>query len=176
MKKPHSLSRRSFLALVAAAPAAAALAAQRKIPLGLELFSVRDELKKDLMGTVRGVAKMGYQCVEFFAPYYAWKPDYAKQVRKELDALGIRCYSTHNDMVSFSAAGIGKAMELNHILGTHFLVLASPGDIATLDGWKRIAGILNQADDTLSRHGLHAGYHNHDAEWKPIDGKKPMEV
>jgi sugar phosphate isomerase/epimerase len=181
MKRPNTLSRRSFLSLAAAAPVAASvasslLAAGRKIPIGLELYSVRHQLAKDLPGTVRQVAKMGYQCVEFFAPYYAWKPDYAKQVRKELDELGIRCYSTHNDMVSFSAAGMGKAMELNHILGTRFMVLASAGNITTLDGWKRIAGMLNQADDTLSRHGLHAGYHNHEAEWKPIDGKKPMEV
>ena len=63
----------------------------KEIPVGLELYSVRKDLEKDLMGTVRGVAKMGYQCVEFFAPYYAWTPDYAKQVRTELDGLGIRC-------------------------------------------------------------------------------------
>ena len=64
--------------------------------MGLELYSVRNELRKDLPATVRGVAKMGYQCVEFFAPYYDWTPEYARQVRAELDELGIRCYSTHN--------------------------------------------------------------------------------
>ena len=44
----------------------------KKIPLGLELYSVRNELKEDLNGTVRAVAKMGYEVVEFFSPYYAW--------------------------------------------------------------------------------------------------------
>ena len=54
------------------------------------------------MGTVRGVAKMGYQCVEFYSPYYEWKPEYAGKVHDELVELGVRCYSTHNDLVSFT--------------------------------------------------------------------------
>ncbi|HUY12207.1 MAG TPA: sugar phosphate isomerase/epimerase [Terriglobia bacterium] len=180
MKKPELLSRRSFLSAAAVAPLAAAgrnlWAAGRAIPIGLELYSVRHELQKNLMGTVTGVAKMGYQCVEFFAPYYDWTPGHAKQVRKQLDSLSVRCYSTHNGPVSFSAAGIGKAIQLNQILGSRFVVLAYPGNINTLDGWKGIADMLNNANTELARHGMHAGYHNHDAEWKPIDGQAPMEV
>ncbi len=176
MKNKNTLSRRSFLALAAAAPVAAAKGASRRIPVGLELYSVRHQLARDLPGTVRAVAKMGYPCVEFFAPYYSWTPDYARQVRKELDKLGISCHSTHNDLTSFTAEGIGKAIELNHILGTWYVVLASPGDVATLDGWKRVAETLNKANRTLEGHGLHAGYHNHDAEWRPINGQKPMHV
>ena len=42
------------------------------IPVGLELYSVRDALKKDPEGTVRAVAQMGYQAVEFYAPYFEW--------------------------------------------------------------------------------------------------------
>lgn len=179
MKKPNHFSRRSFLGVFAAAPlgAAAALAASRKhIPIGLELYSVREELKKDLMGTVRKVAQMGYQCVEFYAPYYQWTPGYAKQVRKELDGLGVRCYSTHNNTVSFTPQGMGKAMELNHILGTRYIVMASPGRVTTLDGWKQVAETLNQANLKFHAHGFHAGYHNDDGEWKPLDGKRPIDV
>jgi sugar phosphate isomerase/epimerase len=175
MTKPNMFTRRSFLALTAA-PLASAMAAGEDIPIGLELYSVRHQLAKNLPGTVRRVAKMGYQCVEFYAPYYDWTPSYARQVRKQLDTLGISCHSTHNDLKSFTPAGIGKAIELNHILGTWYVVLASPGDLSTLDGWKRVAETLNKANSTLETHGLHAGYHNHDAEWKPIDGRKPMEV
>ena len=107
----QSLSRRSFFALTAAAPIASAFAQGKRPPVGLELYSVRNELKTDLMGTVRAVAKMGYECVEFFSPYYAWTPDYAKQVRQMMDAAGLR-----------------------------------------------------------------AGYHNHQLEFKPIEGKRPIEV
>jgi sugar phosphate isomerase/epimerase len=150
--------------------------ASKHIPIGLELYSVRADLQKDLMGTVRGVAQMGYECVEFYAPYYDWTIDYAKQVRNELDTLGIHCYSTHNSPDSFQPDGIAKAVELNQALGSRYIVLASPGDVADLDGWKRVADLLNSANQTMARQGLHAGYHNHDAEWKPVGGHKPIEI
>jgi sugar phosphate isomerase/epimerase len=175
MRETHIFSRRSFLALVAAAPLAAR-AAESNIPIGLELYSVRHELQKDLTGTVDAVAKMGYQCVEFFAPYYSWTADYAAQVRKQLDGLGIRCYSTHNDLKSFSPEGVGKAAELNQALGAQYVVLASAGEVSSAGGWKKVAETLNKANDTFKAHGLHAGYHNHDAEWRPVDGQKPMEI
>jgi sugar phosphate isomerase/epimerase len=178
MKTPHTLSRRAFLAISATAPLWPSLATGKpQLPVGLELYSVRDELAKDLPGTVRGVAHMGYQCVEFYAPYYDWTLDYAQQIRNELDSLSIRCYSTHNALQALKPEGIGKAIELNQAIGARYIVLAHPGEeIADIDGWRRIAETLNEANQTLSRQGIHAGYHNHDAEWKPIGGKKPMEI
>ncbi len=176
------ISRRSFLSTLAGAPLAAsvgpraAAAHSNPIPVGLELYSVRNELTKDLTGTVRGVVQMGYQCVEFYAPYYDWTPDYARQVRAEVDELGIHCYSTHNAFKSFTPEGIDKAIDLNKILGTRYVVLSSPGAVNGLDGYKRVADALNEANETLKGQGLQAGYHNHDAEWKPIDGQKPIEV
>jgi len=128
------LSRRSFLALTAAAPLASAQSRGKRIPVGLELYSVRDELKQDLMGTVRAVAKMGYQGVEFYSPYFSWTLDYAKEVRKLLDDLGIRCYSTHNSASSFAPENLSKAIDLNQIIGSKFIVMASAGKVDGLDG------------------------------------------
>jgi sugar phosphate isomerase/epimerase len=181
MSEPLVLSRRSFLSATAAVLPLAAFpltagAAGKPIPVGLELYSVRDDLKKDLPGTLSAVAKMGYQCVEFYSPYFDWTPDKAKEVRKQLDDSGIRCYSTHNGLPSFTPEGLPKAIELNKILGTKYVVLAHPGDVTTLDGWKKIADTLNSANTTMQSEGLHTGYHNHDAEWKPVEGKKPMEL
>jgi sugar phosphate isomerase/epimerase len=176
MKTKNGISRRSFLGSIAIAPLAVAIARSRQIPVGLELYSVRDELQNDLTGTVRSVAKMGYQCVEFFGPYYEWTTDDARQVRAELDELGIQCHSTHNGLDALTPAGIGKAIDLNKILGTRYLVNSSAGNLHTVDDWKRAAESLNRANDTLKMHGLYAGYHNHDAEWRPVEGKKPMEI
>src|SRR5215470_14034545 len=137
MNKMDSISRRSFLALAAAAPLgvrAAATVSRKRVPVGLELYSVRDELAKDLPGTVRAVAKMGYEIVEFYAPYYGWTPDYAKEVRKLLDDLGIRCLSTHNGANAFTPEGIQKAIELNQILGVKYVVMASAGRVEGIDG------------------------------------------
>lgn len=176
MTSSPNLSRRSFLAVTAMAPFALSAAGRKQVPVGLELYSVRDELQKDLPGTLEAVAKMGYECVEFYAPYYDWTSEYAKQVRTQLDKLKMRCYSTHNELKSFKPEGIEKAIELNRALDARYLVLADPGDITDIAGWKRVAEMLNTANDKLKGHGLHAGYHNHQLEWKPVQGQKPMEV
>jgi sugar phosphate isomerase/epimerase len=172
----HDLSsRRSFMGFLAAAPLAA-MPQSQQIPVGVELYSVRDELKKDTFATVRTVAKMGFQCVEFYDPYYSWTPDYARQVRGLMDELGIRCNSTHNGLTSFTD-GMDKAIELNNILGTRYVVLANTGKITGLADWKHIVDVLNTANPTLKKHGLQAGVNNHmEIEWAPIEGQRPVDV
>ncbi len=173
-----SVSRRSFLALAGAASSSLAFPtlAAKRVPIGLELYSVRDELAKDLMGTVRAVEKMGYEVVEFFSPYYQWTPEYAKEVRKLLDELKIKCLSTHNNANALTAEGIGKAIELNQILGSKTIVMASAGRVTGLDGWKGVAETLSKAAEKLKPLGMRAGFHNHKSEFVPIEGKRPMEV
>jgi len=177
---PYSnISRRSFLAASVVVPFAfrdIASAAASSIPVGLELYSVRDTLAKDPEGTVRAVAKMGYQCVEFYGPYFEWTTDQAKQMRNVLDELGIHCYSTHNDGDNFGDAKISHARDLNLILGSKYVVQAWSDPKPTLDGWKKLADNLNAASDKLKFDGLKVGYHNHDAEWKLVEGKRPIEV
>jgi sugar phosphate isomerase/epimerase len=158
------------------APLAWSAAGGKNIPVGLEMYSVRGELAKDLTATVTAVAKMGYQVVEFYSPYYAWTDDYAKQVRKLMDDLGIRCNSTHNNPVSFTTAGMQKAIDLNHILGAEFIVMASAGRVTGLDGWKSLADQLTQATEKLKAANLRAGYHNHNTEFELIGEKRPMDI
>lgn len=173
-----SLTRRSFVALSATLPWVLQVSASssKDIPIGLELYSVREALKKDLEGTVRAVAQLGYQCVEFYAPYFEWSEAQTKQMRKLLDDLGIRCYSTHNDEKYFSAENINRARDMNLILGSKYMVMAYSEPNKGLDGWKAIADELNTAADALASSGMKPGYHNHQAEWKPVDGVRPMEV
>ena len=148
----------------------------KRIPVGLELYSVRDELAKDLNGTVTAVAKMGYQVVEFFAPYFGWTSDQAKDVRKLLDDLGIRCNSTHNSPAAFTGSGVEKAIELNKTIGSEFIVMASAGRVEGLDGWRKLGDTLTQAAEKFRAAGLRAGYHNHQAEFRLLDGKRPIEI
>jgi Sugar phosphate isomerases/epimerases len=175
-----NFSRRSFLAVSAVLPWAlrglASGAASGTIPIGLELYSVRDALQKDPQGTVRAVAQMGYKVVEFYGPYYEWSHEQAKQMRKLLDDLGMHCYSTHNDEENLSPGKIVKARDLNLILGSKYVVQAWSDPKPDLDGWKKVADNLNAAADTLAVDGLKVGYHNHDAEWKAVAGKRPIEV
>ena len=105
---------------------------------------------------------MGYQVVEFFSPYYQWTSDYAKEVRRLLDDLGIRCNSTHNDAVNLST-GLPKAIELNQIIGAKYIVMATAPRAVGVDGWKNVAAILTAASAQTKAVGLRVGYHNHGA-------------
>jgi len=188
---PPSHSRRTFLTLsatLAAGMSMPALAAEsatsesagtKKRPIGLELYSVRGELAKDLPNTLKTVAKMGYEVVEFYSPYFNWKPPYAKEVRAQMDDLGLRCYSTHNGFESVSSADhLAHAIELNQILGARYIILASaPGGIKDEAGWKGLCEKLTAAVEKLEPHGLGTGYHNHQAEWAKLEnGQRIIEV
>src|SRR5215218_7988152 len=146
-RSSHTLSRRTFLTIAGLAPlAGSALAAMQKtIPVGLELYSVRGALMKDLPGTVTAVAKMGYKVVEFYAPYFEWTPAAAKDVRKLLDDLGIECRSTHNGTGAFAGDGLKKATELNQIIGSKYLIMSSAGKVVDLAGWQKVAAQLTSA-------------------------------
>jgi sugar phosphate isomerase/epimerase len=175
--QPNPVSRRSFLAASGALPfLMRGPAAAAGIPVGLELYSVRDELVKDLMGTVRAVAKMGYEVVEFYSPYYSWTSQTATDVRKLMDDLGIRCPSTHNSGQALSAEGLPKAIDLNQILGSKYIVQASPGKVTGIDSYKAIGDRLNAAAAKLKAVGMFSGYHNHRSEWEPLEGQRPMDI
>jgi sugar phosphate isomerase/epimerase len=179
--KARECSRREFLAMMAGIPAVVSVcgtiaAAGPKIPVGLELYSVREELKRDAEGTLRAVGKMGYQCVEFYAPYFDWSESQAKQTRKLLDELNIKCYSTHNNAAYFDPGSVSKARDLNLILGSRYMVLASSEQKTTLAEWEQLAEKLNSAASQLEPAGLRVGYHNHQAEFTPIGRQRPIET
>jgi sugar phosphate isomerase/epimerase len=194
----NPFSRRAFLAMAGAAAGSAAFTAPGAfaspfsdsnqggtpagkkpgtVPVGIELYTVRDALKADLMGTVRGVAKMGYQVVEFYSPYYDWTPQQAKEVRAMLDDLGVKALSTHNSATVFTPDAIQKAIDLNQAIGSKCIVMASAGGKVTdAAGWKAVAEKLNFGAEKLAPHGMTAGFHNHAAEWQPVEGQRPMDI
>ena len=176
MTPPGSISRGTFLAMAGAVPLVVGARTLKRYAAGLELWSVRDELAKDLPGTLRAVARMGYEVVEFFSPYFRWTPEYARKVRKLIDDLGVACPSTHNLPIAFTAEGLQKAIELNQILGSKTIVMASAGRVTTLDGWKTVAEQLSVAAEKLKPLGMRAGFHNHKMEFVAIEGKRPMDV
>ena len=179
----NGFSRREFLAMtagisamVAGAESLGAAESRGEIPVGLELYSVRDDLKRDPEGTVRAVGKMGYQCVEFYAPYFEWSEEQTKHMRKVLDESGLKCYSTHNSATYFSKENLTRAREMNLILGSRYMVMSSSEPKTTLAQWAQLAEVLNGAADQLAASGMQAGYHNHNVEFTPIEGRRPMEV
>ena len=171
-----SFSRRTFLASAGALAALPAFA--KKKPLtGLEMYSVRTEMSKDIFTPVKTVAKMGYECVEFYGPYFTWTVDQCKEMRKLMDDLKIKCLSTHNGNTNLLPENLPKAIELNKILGSEYIVMASAGRVEpTVDGWKKVADVLTKASEITKAAGLKVGYHNHGAEFKALEGTFPLEV
>jgi len=182
--KIQSISRRTFLKMSAAAaalagvPPAALFAADtyggNKIPFGLQLYSVRDDCAKDLVGTVTAVAKMGYKGVEF-AGYHGRD---AKTLRKLLDDVGLKCCGTHLALDTLLGDKLAPTIEFNRILGNPFLIVASlPGQYTkTHQGWEEAADRMSEVADRLKPHGMRTGYHNHSIEFKPIDGALPWDI
>jgi sugar phosphate isomerase/epimerase len=152
-------------------------AKSKNSPLGLQVFTLRNELEKDLPGVLAQVAKLGYKNVEFYVPlYFAWTPAMAKDVRKTMDDLGLKCTSTHNVMDAYQGEGIAKAVGLNQILGSRYLINARRQNFPTIDGWKGVADIFNKANEKIRAAGLFAGYHSTVNEWKMVDGQRPIDV
>jgi len=176
------LNRREFIAAGALAAGAMHLPERltgektSPIPVGLEMYSVRNELAKDPAGTVRAVAGMGYQGLEFYAPYFEWTPAQAKDMRKLLDDLGILCFSTHNDSSYLSGDKLQHARELNLILGSKYIVMASSHETPGVDSWRAVADLLNTAADKVASDKLGVGYHNHQTEFAVTDGVTPMQI
>jgi len=119
---------------------------------------------------------MGYEGVEFYAPYFDWTETQTRQLRKLLDDLGMRCFSTHNDESYLGPQKLDRTRDMNLILGSKYVVLASAGQKTSLAEWRPVADTLNRAAEKLEPAGLKAGYHNHQLEFTPIDGQRPIEI
>jgi sugar phosphate isomerase/epimerase len=174
-------SRRQFIALAAASLTAARGQSGKPIPIGLQQTAVSRNIQQDLTGTLRAVAGMGYDLIEFSAgTFMKWNPADAKRVRALLDELKLRCRSTHNEIVSFSGDGLSKSIELNQIIGSDTLVSVrgpgTPSAPPTLDAWKRFSDQLSQASDRIRAAHMTLGFHNHDIEFRPVEGTRPIDI
>jgi sugar phosphate isomerase/epimerase len=118
MKISESLSRRGFLAVAAASAASLQAKEAKHVPVGLLIYAVLADWKKDFNGTLTAVAQMGYEGVEL-TQYESWTPARAKEVRALLDSIHLKTFATHTEPEFFVPGDKMKGMmELNRILGT----------------------------------------------------------
>ena len=171
-------SRRSFLkatGAVAAIAAASRLQAERlQLPIGLQLYSVRNQLPTDFAGTLAQVRSAGYTVVEA-AGYYDRS---AADFRHAMDAAGLRCVSTHHPL-NVLETQLDQWLDYGHTLGLEYMVCSSSGGMhrdpaakgpPTLDDWRWIAGEFNRIGEKVKSAGIAFGVHNHTPEFAVIDG------
>jgi sugar phosphate isomerase/epimerase len=175
----HPFSRRQFVKLSAATAAGLALqpwlgaapaAGGEKLPVALQLYSVRNDCKADFDGTLARVAKLGFDGVEF-AGYYRYVGK-AQELRKRLDGLGLKAPSTHVGSAAFRGDQLQKTIEFHQTLGCKFLIIAGDRDFTDPEKSKAFAEFLNEVSSRLTATGMACGYHNHTKEFTTKFGDK----
>jgi sugar phosphate isomerase/epimerase len=146
-------------------------ARRRKIPVGVQLYSVRDQCAKDLPGTLTAVAKIGYKGVEF-AGYHGRT---APELRKMLDDLGIVACGTHTGYETVLDDKLAETIEFNRVLGNKFLIVPSMGG-KTKQDWLDRAKQFNELADKLKPHGMWIGYHAHAHDFQKIEGETAWDL
>ena len=145
-----------------------AQAAGRKLPLALQLYSVRTDCARDFDGTLAQVAKLGFDGVEF-AGYHSYNGK-AKDLRQRLDSLGLKVAATHIGTGSLRGEALQQTIEFHQVIGCKFLISPGDRDFTDPERSKALAETFNQAAAILKPLGMACGYHNHTGEFKKADG------
>ncbi len=173
--KTGALTRRSLLALAGTAPLAWAISERRpataagRIPIAVQLYSVRDDCKKDFDAALEQVAAMGFEGVEF-AGYYGYA-ERAADLRKRLDALKLKVAGTHTGLQTLQGDALKRTIDFHQTIGCRFLVVPSDKAFTDPAQSKALADTFNRVAETLRPLGMACGYHNHTAEFQK-DGDK----
>ena len=144
------------------------------LPIGLQLYSVRDDCAHDLPGVLKAVAGMGYVGVEF-AGYYEYT---APELRALLDDNGLRCCGTHTALDTILGDELPRTIAFNQTLGNKYLIV--PGlpheRTSSKDAWLETARLFDEASERAAAEGMLVGYHNHSEEFRPLDGQLPWDL
>jgi sugar phosphate isomerase/epimerase len=170
-------SRREFILAAAAgsvsliAGTSSLLGAElKKIPIGVQLYSVRDDFPKDAPDVLAGIKKIGFEGVEFAG--YADKS--ASELRKLLDENGLKVCGSHmmGGLADLRRDRLDRAVEFSKILGNDKLIV-SITDSRTIEEYERHADEFSAVAEKLKPYKMRIGCHNHTAEFQKIDGQLP---
>ncbi|MGN7988479.1 sugar phosphate isomerase/epimerase family protein [Pedobacter sp. 22226] len=173
------ISRRSFILNSSMAAAAAllvpsfAFAPDKKV-VGLQLYSLRDELPKDVRGTIAKVAKAGFKEVETYGfsikdQFWGLTP---KEFKALLDANGLKAPSGHYGLGTYLADGntteLKAAIAAAKVLGSEYVTIPWLDDSIrkNADDYKKIALRINEAGKMAKTAGIRLAYHNHNFEFE----------
>jgi len=172
------MHRRTFLAAlgVAACAPRATLGANRRLNrVGIQLYSLRDDARRDLERTIADIAAIGYKDVELLGSMNNFGMSPAT-LRTVLDRNGLRAPSTH---VSGNALDdLDRQLDDARVLGHEYLIVASLPITGprTVDDYRRWADRLNESGKRARERGVWVGFHNHANDFTPVGGVVPYDV
>lgn len=145
-----------------------------RIPIALQLYSVREDAARDLAGVLDAVARMGYEGVEF-AGYYGHD---APTLRRMLDDRGLRCAGAHVGIDTLLGDELEKSVAFHRTLGNQYLIVPGLPESRrnSRQAWRDTSRTMNEISDRLGPHGMQTGYHNHSVEFEPMDGELPWDT
>ncbi|MEC0175965.1 sugar phosphate isomerase/epimerase [Paenibacillus favisporus] len=141
----------------------------KKLNIGLQLYTLRDETAKDFRGTLRKVAELGYEGVEFAG--YGDIP--AEEMKTLLQELGLQAIGAHVGL-HLLRADLQKEIDYLKTIGatTMMCPYVAPEDRENIEQWKELFAFLEEVGTEARKQGLTFGYHNHDFEFADkIDGE-----
>ena len=146
----------------------------KRIPIALQLYSVRRDCERDLYGTLEEIAKMGYEGVEF-AGYYNRT---AEELRGMLEDLGLKVVGSHLRIDTLRGEELKKTIEFNKTLGNKYLIVpALPKELReSKASWVEAARLMNEISEKIKPEGMQTGYHNHAVDFMPINGEIPWHI
>lgn len=152
----------------------------KPVSLGFQLYTVRGELDRDLPGTIKTLAQIGYQGVEFWD--YAGTPTVYKNysagdLRKILDENGLKCCGMHVRLEALSGEKLQRAIDNNKTLGNIYINLVmAPELMKSEEGIGKLAALLNKVSDECRAQNMVAGYHCHAFDFARINGRFAWEI
>jgi sugar phosphate isomerase/epimerase len=141
-------------------------------PIGLQLYTVRGEMKRNFGETLARIAAIGYREVEFAGLF----GHSAKTVRAALKHNGLVAPSSHVEIPVLGKPW-DKTIEDALTIGQSYIITSWIDEkYRTLAGYKAIAALFNRAGERAKHFGIQFGFHNHDFVFKPIDGQMPYDI
>lgn len=150
-------------------------AAPREPQLAVQLWSVKDEVKQDVEGTLARLAALGFEGVEFAGEFGRFAGDPAG-LRAVMDGIGLRCASAHVGLDTLRGAGFDTATSFYRALGCTDLIVPGDARAGTPAGSAQLAAELSALAGRLAALGMRTGYHNHADEMKGAEGRTPWDI
>ncbi|OAB42831.1 sugar phosphate isomerase/epimerase family protein [Paenibacillus glacialis] len=141
--------------------------------IALQLYSIKELTNVDFLGTLKKVAEIGYDGVEF-AGYFGTS---AKDLRKELDDLGLQAAGSHIG-ISELEVNLDRTIEYSLEIQNPYIVCPGlPEEMRdSADSYKRTAEQFNIIGERCKEHGIRFGYHNHDIEFQTFEGVYGLDL